>query len=321
MPAQHAEHSIEIAAPAQVVYDLIADVSRWPLMFGPTVHVEVIEPSAVPGAGTERMRIWATANGEVKTWTSRRDLDAAAHRIGFRQEVSQPPVAAMSGTWRLEPADPGTTRVALTHEFQAVGDDPDGVAWIERAIDRNSAAELTALAIAAQAAAHEPALLVSFEDTVELAVPPQRVYQFLYDAASWPALIPHVRRLDLREDTPNVQVMAMDTQTPDGSVHTTESVRVCFPDSLIVYKQTTVPALMRAHTGYWRITGDGDSTTAVAGHAVVLNPEAVVPVLGADATIADAAAFVRRALGTNSTTTLRRAQETAADGDLAGSRP
>jgi aromatase len=324
MPAHHAEHAIEVQAPAQVVYDLIADVTRWPLMFGPTVHVELLEPAAMPGHGTERLRIWATANGEVKTWTSRRELDAAARRISFRQEKSAAPVAAMSGTWRLEPAGAGATRVVLTHEFSAVDDDPAGVDWIEQAIDRNSTDELRALSAAAQAAANAPGLLLSFEDTAELPADPVHVYRFLHDAARWPRLVPHVRRLDLREDTPNVQVMSMETQTPDGSVHTTESVRVCFPETLIVYKQTAVPALMRAHTGYWRIsghgTGTGTGTTAVAGHAVVLNPEAVAPVLGEQATIADAAAFVRRALGTNSTTTLRHAGAAAADSDLTATR-
>ena len=36
-------HTVMIGAPAKVVYDLIADVTRWPYIFGPTVHAEVFE--------------------------------------------------------------------------------------------------------------------------------------------------------------------------------------------------------------------------------------------------------------------------------------
>ena len=65
----------------------------------PTVHADYAER----GETEERIRLWATANGEVKNWTSRRRLDPAALRVEFRQEVSSPPVAAMGGTWIVEP--------------------------------------------------------------------------------------------------------------------------------------------------------------------------------------------------------------------------
>ena len=87
----HTEHRIAIDAPVDVVYGLLAEVGRWPRLFGPTVHTEHVERSE----RSERIRIWATANDEVKTWTSRRELDPDAHRITFRQEVSHPPVASM----------------------------------------------------------------------------------------------------------------------------------------------------------------------------------------------------------------------------------
>src|SRR4051794_34497189 len=87
------EHEITIEAPAEVVYKLIADVGNWPRLFPPTVYVDHVEKLG----DDERIRIWATANGEVKTWTSRRSLDPVGLRVDFRQEVSSPPVAAMGG--------------------------------------------------------------------------------------------------------------------------------------------------------------------------------------------------------------------------------
>jgi len=70
------EHEITVAAPAAAVYRLIAEVGNWPRIFPPTIHVEHVER----GEHEERIRIWATANGEVRNWISRRVLDPAALR-------------------------------------------------------------------------------------------------------------------------------------------------------------------------------------------------------------------------------------------------
>jgi aromatase len=129
----------------------------------------------------------------------------------------------------------------------------------------------------------------------------------------WPERVAHVDRLDLTEDEPGVQVMAMDTRTADGSVHTTESVRVCFPDDLrIVYKQTATPALMAAHTGRWTIVpAEGGGVTATSQHGVVLREEPIQKILGEDADTARARTYVREALGRNSTATLKLAKQFA----------
>ena len=48
-------------ASPEVVYQLVADVTRWPVVFGPTVRVEHIERSP----GHERFRIWAVVGEAV----------------------------------------------------------------------------------------------------------------------------------------------------------------------------------------------------------------------------------------------------------------
>ncbi|WP_171168712.1 aromatase/cyclase [Streptomyces sp. I05A-00742] len=300
-------HRIEVAAPAEAVYGLVADVESWPRVFPPTVHVEHLERDG----NQERIRIWATANGEIKTWTSRRRLDPAARRVEFRQEVSQPPVAAMGGAWVIEAIGPGRTRVVLEHDYAAVGDDPDNVAWIEAAIDRNSEAELAALRATAEQEGARDELLLSFDDTLQVAASAKDVYAFLYDARRWEERLPHVARVDLREDVPDLQVLEMDTRTKDGSTHTTRSVRVCFPHTLIAYKQQVVPALMSAHTGYWLLEETDGGVRLTSHHTVVLRRENIPAVLGEAATVADARAYVRTALSGNSTATMRLAQEYA----------
>ena len=79
-------HAVRVRGSADAAYRLLADVSLWPQHFQPTVFAERVEGDDTD----ERIRIWAFANGEVRTWTSRRRLDPVARSVEFRQEVSQP---------------------------------------------------------------------------------------------------------------------------------------------------------------------------------------------------------------------------------------
>ncbi|MEC3975516.1 aromatase/cyclase [Amycolatopsis sp. H20-H5] len=303
------EHDILVQAPADDIYWLIDDVASWPRIFPPTVFVDHLERGTT--TATERIRIWATANGEPKNWTSHRNLDPAARRIVFRQEVPVPPVAEMSGVWSVEPVSPTTAKVRLQHTYRAVEDDPAGLAWIDRAVDRNSRAELAALKQNIEMAA-DPDRTISFVDSIWIAAPAKDVYDFINQAGAWTDRLPHVATVDLREPTPGVQVLRMDTRTKDGSLHTTESVRVCFPHRKIVYKQTTLPDLMAVHTGCWEFIEEADgSTTASSEHTVVLKTANIGKVLGNDAGIPEARKFIREALGTNSRATLGHAKDYA----------
>jgi aromatase len=300
-------HEIEVQASAETVYDLIADVANWPRLFPPSVHVERLEHTG----SEERIQIWATANGEAKTWQSRRTLDPVARRVEFRQEVSQPPVATMGGTWIVEATTADVSTVRLLHDYRAVDDDPEKLAWIDQAVDTNSRAELAALKANAELARERSDLLLTFDDTVFVAGSGKDVYAFLYEARAWEQRLPHVARVSLQEDTPGLQVLEMDTRTKDGSVHTTRSVRVCLPYEKIVYKQVVLPALMTLHTGHWLLTERGSGVAATSRHTVAINEANIARILGAAATVADARAYVRNALSTNSLATLNLAKEYA----------
>lgn len=302
------EHTIAVSASPEAVFELVADVSAWPQVFGPTVHAEVLEE----GGGEQLLRLWALAGEQVRSWTSRRTLDEVAGTIAFRQVVSAAPVAAMGGEWRIEPNDDGSSRVVLLHDYRAADDDPAAVELIEQAVDRNSRAELTALKHAAELGAAREELHFTFRDSVDVAGRVEDVFGFLDRADRWPERLPHVARLELTEDEPGVQHMDMDTRSPDGSVHNTTSVRVCFADrGRIVYKQLRVPVVMSVHTGRWEIEPYGGGVRVTSWHTVVLDPEGVRHALGPQATYAEARALVRKALGTNSSTTLRHAKEFA----------
>ncbi|MEE1740289.1 aromatase/cyclase [Streptomyces sp. BE147] len=298
-------HEITVLASAAEVYRLLAEVENWPRLFPPSVYVEYLEREG----NQERIRIWATANGEAKNWTSRRELDPEGLRITFRQEVSAPPVAEMSGTWIIEPLGADETRLRLLHEYRAIDDDPEGLRWIDEAVDRNSRAELPAVKAGLEETARADALTLSFVDSVRAEGSAKDLYDFVNEAQLWTERLPHVSEVKLTEDTPGLQVLRMHTRAKDGSTHLTESVRVCFPHRRIVYKQTTLPALMTLHTGYWRFDEEPDNTaTASSQHTVVIKEENITAILGPDAGIPEAREFIREALGTNSRATLAHAR-------------
>ncbi|MFJ9454085.1 aromatase/cyclase [Kitasatospora sp. NPDC101447] len=306
MPAQdirHTDHRILVSAPAETLYRLVADVGGWPHLFTPTVHAERVDGDD----RRERIRIWAFANGEVRTWTSLRELDPAARRVEFRQEVSQAPVASMTGSWAMNPAADGRTEVVLGHTFAAVGDGASDLDWIDRAVDRNSRSELDCLREIAERDPGLDELLLSFDDTVLVRGPRAEAYEFIRRCDLWPERLPHVARLELTEPEDGIQRMVMDTRAPDGTTHTTESVRVCLPDR-IVYKQTVLPPIMAAHTGAWTFEETAEGVAATSHHTVVLRAEAVPALLGPDTTLEQARTAVRAALGANSRTTLEHAR-------------
>jgi aromatase len=307
MTTRQVEHEITVEAPAAAVYRLIAEVENWPRIFPPTIYVDHLER----GEGEERIRIWATANGEAKNWTSRRTLDADNLRITFRQEVSTPPVAAMGGTWIIEPLSGDSSRIRLLHDYRAVDDDPEGLKWIDEAVDRNSRSELAALKTNVELAHASEEITFSFEDTVWIDGSAKDAYDFVNEAGLWVERLPHVASVRFSEDTPGLQSLEMDTLAKDGSTHTTKSYRVTFPHHRIAYKQVTLPALMTLHTGYWTFTENESGAAASSQHTVVLNTENIARILGPEATVADAREFVRGALSTNSRATLGHAKDYA----------
>ncbi|MFF7334528.1 aromatase/cyclase [Streptomyces sp. NPDC090306] len=304
------EHEITVDAPADDIYRLIAEVENWPRVFPPTIYVDQVERDGATGpeVSTERIRIWATAHGEPKSWTSRRTLDPRTRRIDFRQELSTPPVAAMGGAWLIEPAGDTASRVRLLHDYRAVDDDPESLRWIDEAVDHNSRSELAALKENLERVHASGELTFSFTDTVAVAGSAKDLYDFVNEADRWPVRLPHVASVTLTEDTPGLQTLAMHTRAKDGSTHVTESYRVCLPHERIAYKQTTLPALMTLHTGVWTFTETGDGATASSQHTVVLAPDNIGRILGPDATVDDARTYVRNALSTNSSATLAHAK-------------
>lgn len=290
-------HTQQVDAKPEVVYAILADVTQWPHTFGPTLHAEPIETRG----DQERIRIWAWANGRVRDWTSKRVLNPTGQTIDFGQEVSRSPVLRMSGRWEVKALGWLQSEVTLTHSFTTATAEAD--AEVRRAVNTNSVAELEALAVAAEDPLRDMCR-TTFEDSVTIDAPAWKIFDFLWSADLWPERLGHVARVELN-DRDGVQHLVMTTLGSDNSEHTTVSSRVCpEPGRRITYKQTDMPAVMRAHVGQWCIADDNGTTVVTSRHTVFVNPKEVAQHGGLDATLL----ALRAALGGNSLKTLNAAK-------------
>ncbi|MEZ0069946.1 aromatase [Streptacidiphilus sp. MAP12-20] len=280
------------AAPPGVLYALIADVSRWPLLFPSFVHVEQLDFDGT----RERLRIWAVVGDTVASWVSSRRLDAGRRCVEFRQDVPAEPLESMTGLWTVEPLGDGS-KVTLECAFVVGGDAPDDVARVHRITHAGKRAQLDRLVWLAERWARLDRLTLRVEEAVHVKAPAELLLDFLHRAEAWPGELPHVRTLEVSEDTPGVQVMSIGSLAADGSARRTKSVRICFPGAgLIVYKHTETLPLLAAYTGEVSIEPDESGVNLVSRHQALLDEEAITPHLGESAGLAEAAEHMREEL-------------------------
>jgi C7-C12 aromatase (ARO/CYC) len=297
------KNSARIDAPAAVVFELLRDVERWTQLFTGVVFAR----RTPTGADTDETTVWLLREGErVDAVQSRRTLEPAAGRITVVDEPGTAPFRSARSEWQV--SEDGGTGCTLSYLAEHSVDGP-----VEPHATRLDAWISGFLAqLGAVAAQHTELddLIISFEDELFIAGEVADVYGLLYRCAQWPERFPHVKRIVLDEDVPNVQFFDMDTVTPEGRAHTTRSVRLCFPESLIVYKQIVLPPLLTAHTGHWRFTPTREGMLAAAKHTATIKPGGL-HLLGEGTTVLEARKYLRRVLSANSMANLRYAKEFA----------
>ncbi|MFB0632474.1 aromatase/cyclase [Streptomyces sp. AB3(2024)] len=301
-------HAVDAAAPAGVLYNVVADTAPWPLFLPDTVHVERLEFDGT----TDRYAHWAIADGTARPSLWRRTLDAHHRRVGFRQERPADPVTTSGGSWSVEELAPGWSRLSLEQDITVAGNRTADVARVLASAQAEAHGVLGRLAALAERWQRLDGLLLSFEDSVRIPGPAEPVHEFLYRVGSWPGRVAHVVGADVTEDRPGVQRTRLVNLADDGSAYTTEEVRVCFPAAgRIVFKRTRPHPLLAAHAGEWSVEPDATGVTVVCRHDVLLDEGAVERMLGPGADPARAGRHVREVLGRESRATLEPAQQYA----------
>lgn len=135
-----ARHTIRVAAPPKRVFELVANVDRWPALLDSLVSVEHLGFDGV----CERVRFSKRVDGATHAQTMVRELNPRRMQARFRQVDVRSPLATMGGFWLVVPKGRGSM-VALDHYYRVVDNEPATAAWVERQIAVESTSMLAAL--------------------------------------------------------------------------------------------------------------------------------------------------------------------------------
>ncbi|MFG2452924.1 SRPBCC family protein [Streptomyces sp. NPDC048512] len=269
-------HSAEVAAPAEVVYALLADAVRRPLYSAGVVHVERMDAEG----NRERLRVWEHAGGRVRCSLWARVAHPGELRIEFWRLSGEAPIASMAGQWSVSQAAGGHgCVVSVVHEFTvAAGSHGAQAARAALAAGDNARSALRSVRRIAEGRGASRQRVLRFQESLRIEGPGEVVYDFLYRAGDWAGRVPHVRHVELSEVSPGIQSVDYRLRLPDHTVRATRSLRLCFPHAgRIVHKTTTPWAPVAAHTGEWSVLPDEHGVRVIAEHTVLLDEHATPP--------------------------------------------
>jgi hypothetical protein len=135
-----ARHTVRVAAPPKRVFELVANVDRWPALLDSLVDVEHLGFEGV----CERVRFAKRVAGEIHDLTMLRELNPKRMQVRFRQIDMLPPLASMGGIWLVLPKGLGSM-VAIDHYYRVLDNSPATAARVEVEIAAESQPMLAAL--------------------------------------------------------------------------------------------------------------------------------------------------------------------------------
>jgi hypothetical protein len=135
-----ARNTIRVAAPPKRVFELVANVDRWPALIDPLAAVEHLGFDGV----CERVRFVKQVDGVARDLTMVRELNPKRMQVRFRQVDVAPPVASLGGIWLVVPKGLGSM-VAIDHYYRVTDNSAVTAARIEAEIAVESTTMLTAL--------------------------------------------------------------------------------------------------------------------------------------------------------------------------------
>lgn len=156
-----ARQTTRVAAPPKRVFELVANIDRWPALFDSYLSVERLGFDGV----YERVRFRTRHGGVPRDWTSVRELNPTRLQVRFRQVDFPPPLASMGGRWLVVPKGAGSI-IELDHYYRVADDNPATAARVERDLTATSAAMLEELRQTAEFSGGMANLIESYSDVV-----------------------------------------------------------------------------------------------------------------------------------------------------------
>jgi acyl carrier protein len=243
------ESRMTVPVVAEELFGLVADASRWPVLFPSTVHVRRLDKQGL----TERSEVWELVGDRASTRILRRVVNADRLHIAFSWDeprpaqdpagqAARPSYRELAGEWRFRPLVGGATEVVLRQRYTLDEDAIADPAPAAEAVHCDSARRLAALRRIARLG--RPArLLLSVSEEVSLPRPIEEVYARVH-AAFGP-----------------------------GRGYPDESVVVAEPERWIARKTLAdAPLLTRAEL--WSFEPVGGGTRATAVHWALIEPAA-----------------------------------------------
>lgn len=272
-------HSIEISASVDRVYDICANVAKWPEYFPPCKKAEIISERD----NLQVIAITAESNETEFSWQSERRLYPDIYRIDFEQSKPSPLVKYMQGRWNMFTLNQGTLLV-LEHRFEPkdtvagvvdeVQNATDAIQFMHRTIEDNSTKELKAIKKLLESE-HLGRTEAVFSSGIEIKSTARQVFDLLYQVQEWPQVLPHCKKIKLLYEDGHNQEFEMTVVGVGEKLEVMRSIRHGYANRMIEYFQPSLPLALQRHEGRWVITDKKNGVYLESWHRIALAEEGV----------------------------------------------
>ena len=143
--------------------------------------------------------------------------------------------------------------------------------------------------------------MIVVKDEVVIRAELDRVFQCFWNPFVWTRITPHVKKIEMLEETESRQRFLMTVES-NGQCHTVETNREAVANTSITYQQSRPPVFLRWHRGRWTFSSEVDGIRVSLVHEAEVDGSKLA-LLGAT-TLDQAEATVAQNLRANGSRTM-----------------